>query len=112
MKTNDYDPNADIESSSGISGKSRGSGSSNSKLGGASSYKHSAVERGPFTFVLGEGTLIRGWEEGLVGMCVGEVRKLTIPRSMAYTRYADSEDNPMSKGLVYEIELLELYKAE
>jgi FK506-binding protein 2 len=81
-----------------------------SSRGGGNVAKHGAVERGPFSFVLGEGSLIRGWEEGLVGMCVGEVRKLTVPRAMAYTRYADPEDSPMGKGLVYEIELLELHK--
>ena len=35
--------------------------------------------RRPFEFELGAGKVIRGWDQGLVGMCVGEKRKLTIP---------------------------------
>ena len=35
--------------------------------------------RAPFEFELGAGKVIRGWDQGLVGMCVGEKRKLTIP---------------------------------
>lgn len=38
----------------------------------------------PFTFTLGAGQVIKGWDEGLLGMCVGEQRKLTIPPSMGY----------------------------
>ena len=45
----------------------------------------SSVERGdPFTFTLGRGEVIQGWDDGLSGMCVGEKRKLTIPSDMAY----------------------------
>jgi len=38
----------------------------------------------PFTFELGAGEVIRGFEQGLVDMCVGEKRKLTIPPHLAY----------------------------
>jgi len=38
----------------------------------------------PFTFELGEGEVIKGFEQGLVDMCVGEKRKLTIPPHLAY----------------------------
>ncbi|KAF1809333.1 hypothetical protein P152DRAFT_461516 [Eremomyces bilateralis CBS 781.70] len=45
----------------------------------------SSYERGtPFGFRLGQGQVIQGWDEGLVGMCIGEGRRLTIPPSMAY----------------------------
>jgi len=45
----------------------------------------SSFERGePFSFTLGKGEVIKGWDEGLIGMCVGERRRLTIPSDMAY----------------------------
>ena len=40
--------------------------------------------RDPATFMLGRGEVIQGWEEGLLDMCVGEKRKLSVPASMAY----------------------------
>lgn len=45
----------------------------------------SSFERGdPIVFQLGVGQVIRGWDEGIEGMCVGELRKLTIPSDLAY----------------------------
>ena len=38
----------------------------------------------PFAFKIGAGQVIAGWDKGLLGMCIGEGRKLTIPPSMAY----------------------------
>lgn len=112
IKTEEEDSATPVENKN-AGGKPAGTIGSTSSGSSSSGKKHhgGAVERGPFEFVLGEGALIQGWEDGLVGMCVGEVRKLTVPQSMAYSRYnAKSEDDPIAKGLVYEIELLELYK--
>ena len=38
----------------------------------------------PYQFQLGAGRVIKGWDEGLLDMCVGEIRKLTIPPHLAY----------------------------
>ena len=59
---------------------------------------------GPFTFTLGTGAVIAGWDKGLVGMKVGGLRQLIIPPSMAYgaTRYGSI---PPNTALVFEIEL-------
>ena len=40
--------------------------------------------RDPFSFQLGAGQVIKGWDQGLTGMCVGEKRQLTIPSQLAY----------------------------
>lgn len=45
----------------------------------------SSLDRGtPFEFTLGAGQVIKGWDQGLVGACVGEKRKLQIPPSLGY----------------------------
>jgi hypothetical protein len=66
----------------------------------------SSRERGqPFDFTLGQGMVIKGWDQGLVGMKVGEKRKLVIPPSLAYG--ANGRPGiPPNSTLVFEIELL------
>ncbi|KAH8753412.1 hypothetical protein BGZ57DRAFT_860364 [Hyaloscypha finlandica] len=44
----------------------------------------SSYNREPFQFNLGKGEVIQGWDQGLLDMCIGEKRKLTIPGSLAY----------------------------
>lgn len=59
------------------------------------------------TFTLGAGQVVQGWEQGLVGMSVGGLRRLVIPPSLAYgsSRYATI---PPNTTLVFDIELLDV----
>lgn len=67
----------------------------------------SSLPRGePFVFALGRGVVIRGWDEGVVGMKVGEVRELAIPADLAYGRRGAGRVIPPHQPLLFEIELL------
>ena len=59
----------------------------------------------PFEFVLGKKQVIKGWEQGVLGMKVGERRKLVIPSSMAYGAMGRPSIPPYST-LVFDVELL------
>ncbi|XP_005099972.1 FK506-binding protein 2 [Aplysia californica] len=62
----------------------------------------------PFEFQLGTGQVIKGWDEGLVDMCVGEKRKLVIPASKGYGEQGAGDVIPPNAGLSFEVELLEI----
>lgn len=62
-----------------------------------------------FTFKLGDGMVIKGWDDGLVGMQDGEIRKLTIPGRLAYGAKGVPGHIPPDATLVFEIELLEIW---
>lgn len=68
----------------------------------------SSVDRGqPFSFGLGSGMVIRGWDIGVEGMKIGEKRKLTIPADKAYgDREMGGGLIPAGSTLVFEVELL------
>lgn len=59
-----------------------------------------------FTFTLGAGQVIKGWDVGVAGMKVGGKRKLTIPSSMAYGSQAVGGVIPANSDLIFEVELL------
>jgi FKBP-type peptidyl-prolyl cis-trans isomerase len=61
----------------------------------------------PFTFGLGKGHVIKGFEEGVTGMRVGEIRRLTIPPALGYGATARGKI-PANATLIFEIELLEV----
>lgn len=69
----------------------------------------SSRDRGQgFTFKLGAGQVIEGWDKGVAGMKIGELRKLTIPAEMGYGSRGFPPVIPANATLVFEVELLGL----
>ena len=72
----------------------------------------SSIDRGvPFTFTVGIGQVIRGWDEGMVGMKVGEKKHLVIPGEKAYGARGIPDGKggymiPPNATLIFEVELL------
>ena len=70
-------------------------------------FDNSYTRNTPFTFRVGAGQVIPGWDQGAVGMCVGEQRTVTVPPHLGYGN-ADRPKIPPQSTLVFRIELLAL----
>ncbi|KAK4305221.1 hypothetical protein Pmani_022873 [Petrolisthes manimaculis] len=73
----------------------------------------SSYPRGqPLSFTLGSGQVIKGWDQGLIGMCEGEKRKLVIPSDLGYGASGAPPKIPAHATLVFEVELVKIERKE
>lgn len=69
----------------------------------------SSIDRNqPFPYTLGQNMVIQGWEIGLLGMKVGEKRRLTIPPELAYGEQGRPPIIPSNATLIFEIDMLDI----
>jgi FKBP-type peptidyl-prolyl cis-trans isomerase len=68
----------------------------------------SSRSRGPFSFGLGKGQVIKGWDQGVAGMKVGGQRKLTIPSELGYGSRGAPGAIPPDTTLLFDVELLDV----
>merc|ERR1711981_1386870 len=62
----------------------------------------------PFKFQIGVGQVIKGWEEGVLGMCVGEKRKLIVPPALGYGDQGAGDIIPGGATLYFEVQLIDI----
>jgi FKBP-type peptidyl-prolyl cis-trans isomerase len=70
----------------------------------------SSVGSKPFTFRLGAGEVIAGWDRGIEGMKVGGKRELIIPPQLGYGKRGSPPDIPPNATLIFEVQLLKVQK--
>jgi FKBP-type peptidyl-prolyl cis-trans isomerase len=75
-------------------------------------FESSRERDGPYEFLLGAGRVISGWDEGVVGMRTGGVRRLTIPPELGYGHSGFPPRIPPDATLIFEVELLDVTSSE
>lgn len=75
-------------------------------LMGGKKFDSSRDRNEPFKFTLGKGEVIKGWDQGVVGMKVGGKRKLTIPSDLGYGDSGHPPNIPPKAGLKFDVELV------
>ncbi|NP_001085559.1 FKBP prolyl isomerase 2 S homeolog precursor [Xenopus laevis] len=78
------------------------------KLEDGTEFDSSIPRNQPFTFTLGTGQVIKGWDQGLLGMCEGEKRKLVIPSELGYGDRGAPPKIPGGATLIFEVELMKI----
>ena len=71
-------------------------------------FDSSVDRREPFSFVLGVGQVIKGWDNGVSGMQVGGSRTIIIPSSMGYGSRGAGDVIPPNSDLIFEVELIKI----
>ena len=71
-------------------------------------FDSSVDRREPFSFVLGVGQVIKGWDNGVSGMQVGGSRTIVIPSDMGYGSRGAGSVIPPNSDLIFEVELIEI----
>lgn len=78
---------------------------------GGSEFDNSYKRGQPLIFTLGTGQVIKGWDQGLLGICAGEKRKLIIPPHLAYGEAGSPPTIPPGSTLVFEVEAVKVEPA-
>ncbi len=104
LKTEDVRPGTGREAKSGDRVKVHYTGTLTDGTKFDSSHDHNE----PFSFTLGAGEVIKGWDEGVVGMKVGGKRKLTVPSKKGYGDAGSPPKIPPRATLIFDVELLEI----
>jgi FKBP-type peptidyl-prolyl cis-trans isomerase len=74
-------------------------------------FDSSRDRNSPFKLTIGVGQVIKGWDHGLIGICVGDRLKLTIPSELAYGSRGAGGIIPGGAALVFDVELLDIESA-
>ncbi|KAE8573516.1 peptidyl-prolyl cis-trans isomerase FKBP2 [Halyomorpha halys] len=82
------------------------------KLEDGTVFDSSYDRKQPLTFTLGFGQVIRGWDQGLMGMCEGEIRKLVIPPDLGYGKAGAPPKIPGGAVLTFDVELVKIEKRD
>ena len=71
-------------------------------------FDSSVLRQKPFSFPLGQGRVIAGWDEGVAGMQIGGIRQLVIPPELGYGERGAGGAIPAGATLIFEVELIEI----